>query len=200
MRIFFSKKIAAARRRLTLAGALSLAIISMTTAVYAGPGHDHGDEKATATGGMIWPRFAATSEIFELVGIVQGKQLLLFLDYAQSNAPVKGATLELEFGGVKLKVESGSEGEFTATLPQAPKAGITSITATVIAGKDSDLLAGELDIHEASDSAPGTLRQHGMKWLSWGLGTTLVFFCAWALWRRLHRKPTRFGGRAGGAA
>ena len=39
------------------------------------------------------------------------------------------------------------EGEFEAELAALPPQGPLTVTATVIAGKDADLLAGELDIH-----------------------------------------------------
>ena len=71
---------------------------------WAGDGHDHGEAPA-ATAGPASPRFTATSETFELVGVVNGKQLTLYLDRYADGSPVKDAKLELELGGVKVPVE-----------------------------------------------------------------------------------------------
>jgi hypothetical protein len=129
------------------------AALAFTTVVLAGDGHDHGDSKPSASGPAS-PRFAAVSDLFELVGVLEGKRLVLYLDYAATNAPVKDAKLELEIGGKKVKVEPHGVGEFEVMFEQEPKDGVLAIAATVSAGKDSDLLAGELDIHLAQ--AAGT--------------------------------------------
>ena len=95
----------------------------------ADDGHNH-DAPATAAAPAL-PRFAASSELFELVGVLDGKQLTLYLDHAASNAPVSGATLELELGGAKLKAAPGGEGEFSVQLDSEPKPGVIPVTATV---------------------------------------------------------------------
>lgn len=112
----------------------------------ADDGHNH--DAAPATAGPALPRFAATSELFELVGVVNGKQLTVYLDRFADNAPVKGARIDLEVGGASVPLEEHSEGEFKGTLAQELKPGVTPMTATVAAGKDTDILAGELDVHE----------------------------------------------------
>jgi hypothetical protein len=117
--------------------------------LHADEGHDHGDAAATADGPAL-PRFTAVSELFELVGVLDGQRLTLFLDHAPSNAPVKGAKLELELAGARVAVQAkaDTEGEFEVMLPAVPASGVMAVTATVMAGDETDLLAGELDIHE----------------------------------------------------
>ena len=88
----------------------------------AGDGHDHGEAPASSAGPAL-PRFAAASETFELVGVVNGKRLTLYLDRYADGSPVKDAKLELELGGVKVPVESHGEGEFEAMLAQELKPG-----------------------------------------------------------------------------
>lgn len=115
----------------------------------ADAGHDHGEATPTVDGPAL-PRFTAVSELFELVGVLDGRRLTLYLDHAASNAPVQGAKLELEVAGARVAVQpkADGEGEFEVMLAAAPQAGVTAVTATVLAGQDSDLLAAELDIHE----------------------------------------------------
>ena len=143
------------------------------TAWAAGEGHDHGEAPSAATGSGQ-PRFAAVSETFELVGVLTGKRLTLYLDRADDNSPVKDARLELELGGVKVEVKTRGEGEFETTLAQELKPGVTTVAATVIAGQETDLLAGELDIRQSAqaDASAGSRpwKKYGV-WLIAGLLT-----------------------------
>ena len=45
------------------------------------------------------------SETFELVGVLSGKQITLYLDRFADNSPVRDAQIELEIGGAKFKAE-----------------------------------------------------------------------------------------------
>jgi hypothetical protein len=137
----------------------------------AGDDHDHGDA-APAASGTALPRFAAVSEIFELVGVLDGKQVTLYLDRFADNAPVRGAQIELEIAGAKFKAEKQGDDAYQVTLKDTPKPGVMPITATVTAGSDVDLLAGELDLHEEAHShepahAPAWKRLAG--WVAGGL-------------------------------
>lgn len=164
-------------------------LIAVASPTLAGPGHDHGPETSTADGTVL-PRFTAVSELFELVGILNGKSLTVYLDHAATNAPVKDARLELELGGKPVVLEPHGEGEFIATLADGLQTGAISVTATVIAGKDTDLLAGELDLHEIEKAAQPTI-SHGWKtWLPWGLGGfTVLTIIALALKQTRRRTP-----------
>lgn len=129
-----------------LARLLACAALALATQAQAGPGHDHGDA-APAPSGPALPRFAASSDLFELVGVLEGRQITLYLDRAPDNAPVSGAQIELEIAGAKLKAEAKNDA-YVVALAEEPKPGVLPITATVTAGSDIDLLAGELDLHE----------------------------------------------------
>ena len=61
----------------TLGLALLLGLLPATA--LAGPGH--GESPAAATGTAL-PRFAATSDLFELVGVLDGQKIALYLDHA----------------------------------------------------------------------------------------------------------------------
>ena len=144
-----------------LAG-LALAI-TLAAPTLAGPGHDHGDAP-TASQATASPRFEAVSDLFEIVGILEGRHLTLYLDRADDNRPVEGARLEVEFGGTRLALTDRGGGVFDAELGTSPAPGVTPITATVLAGAKSDLLVGELDLHADADTSdtggPGLLARH----------------------------------------
>jgi hypothetical protein len=149
----------------------------------ADAGHDHGDTAAAAAG-RTWPRFAASSETFELVGVLQGRRITLYLDRTADNAPVTGAQIELEIAGAKLKAEPHDDA-YEAVLAAEPKPGVLPITATVTAGPEVDLLAGELDLHE---EAPADEVAHRRSWqvvAGWAAGAAAAAAVLIVIGRRL---------------
>ncbi len=175
---------------------LAAALLSVGTPTLAGEGHDHGNAAPGATGSAL-PRFAAVSETFELVGVLDGKQVTLYLDRFADNAPVRGARIELEVAGVKFKAETHGDDAYEVVLSEAPKPGVLPVIATVTVGAEVDLLVGELDLHEAVH-ATAPAHEHGWKafagWTAGGLAGLAVLVIGA---RRL--MPTR-QIRAGGAA
>lgn len=162
----------------------------------AGAGHDHGEATPTASGSAR-PRFAAASELFELVGVLNGKQITLYLDRTADNSPVTEAQIELEIGGQKFKATRRGADEFEVMLPEAPKPGVLQITATVRAGTDADLLAGELDIHESAlINAPAHVRSW-KEYAAWAAaGIVLLPLLLVAARRALSSRQIRVGGAA----
>jgi hypothetical protein len=179
-----------------LAIALTLASLCVAPIVQAGAGHDHGDKAAPQAPNAAQPRFAATSDLFELVGVVNGTQLTLYLDRASDNSPVKGATLELELDGTKIDVKPHAEGEFEATLSQPLKSGIVPVTVTVVAGQETDLLAGEIDLREPTLSVAPQAR-NWEKVAGWtAAGLALLAALGWLVRRASGRHAPRVGGAA----
>lgn len=154
--------------------------------VWAGPGHDHGDEAPTASGPSL-PRFVAHSDSFELVGVLDGKTITLYLDQAASNTPVTKAQLEIEFAGAKLQAVAQADGSFRVELPQAPKPGVIPITATVSTDSDADLLAGELDLHGEAEEKPHVHRPNWVSVLIAAMGAPVVLGSV-VLWNRRKKK------------
>ena len=158
-------------------------------------GHDH-DAPATSNGPAL-PRFTAVSDTFELVGVLNGRQLTMYLDRFADNSPVKDAQLDLEIDGAKIKAAPHGEGEFEAILTEAPKAGVLSIAVTVVAGKESDLLAGELDIHEAVHADAAAPRPRWQRMAAWAIGALLALgLLAWVGRRMTAARQRRIGGAA----
>jgi hypothetical protein len=135
----------------------------------AGPGHDHGHDhgdSAAVPAGSALPRFAAVSETFELVGVLNGKQITLYLDRTTDNAPVTGAQIELEIAGIKFKAEAHGD-TYDVVLAEAPKPGVLPITATVTAGAELDLLAGEFELHEEAHAGEAAHTHSWTEYAGW---------------------------------
>ena len=165
----------------------AILIAAAPLATQAGDGHDHGEAPATPTGPAL-PRFAATSDTFELVGVLDGHDLTLWLDHAADNSPVEGASLELEIGGVKVEAEQHEAGEFEAELAAEPEEGEIAIKAKVVVGQRTELLSGDLDIHEehAEESASGaSWGTYG----AWGAGGLVLLALLGRAMRRARVAP-----------
>jgi hypothetical protein len=176
--------------------ALLVAATFLVSPAWAGEGHDHGDAAPAAVGQAL-PRFAAVSEIFELVGVLSGKQITLYLDRFGDNSPVRDAQIELEIGGAKFKAEKQGEDEYEVVLPEAPKEGVLPITATVTTGKEVDLLAGELDIHEAAHADEAAHTHSWTEYAGWGAGgLAALALLAWGSRRVMGARSVRAGGAA----
>ncbi len=162
----------------------------------ADAGHDHGDTASAATGAAL-PRFSAVSETFELVGVLDGQQLTLYLDRYADNGPVKDAQLQLEIGGVKVAVEPHADGEYQTTLAETPKPGVLPVIATVIAGPETDLLAGELDIHEEAHVEEAAHEPGWQAFAVWAAGGLIALFAlVWISRRVMAARSLRAGGAA----
>lgn len=179
-----------------LPAALFVAAMLVIAPARAGEGHDHGDA-APATGSQALPRFSAVSETFELVGVLNGKQITLYLDRFADNSVVRGAQIEIEIGGVKLKAEKQGEDEYEVVLPNEPKPGVLTIAATVVAGNETDLLAGELDIHAEAHTEAAVATYSWTKYAGWAAGGVAVLaLLLWGGRRVLGARSVRSGAAA----
>ena len=176
------------------------AAILVAASAWAGPGHDPGDASAVTAGAAL-PRFSAESETFELVGVLSGKQITLYLDRFADNSPVRGAQIELEIGGAKFKARAleGRHGddEYEVVLTEVPKPGVLSVTATVTAGNETDLLAGELDIHEEAHAEEAVVTHAWTEYAGWAAGgVAVVALLLWGGRRVMGARSVRAEGAA----
>ena len=168
----------------------------MPLSALADDGHNHGEAPAAAAGPAS-PRFAATSDLFELVGVLDGQKLALYLDHAGDNSPVKEAQLELDIAGTRVPVTRVAEGEFQAALAAPLAEGVSPVTATVVAGNGSDLLAGEIDVHEAGHAHTETVSGSRAQWIGGAVAAVLLALAAaWGLRRARMARAERLGGAA----
>ena len=138
--------------------ALVAAVIALFFAVpisSAHEGHDHGPQ-AGGTEAPSSPRVVATSETYQLVGIVEGEVLVVYLDRAADNAPVTSATVEISIDGKRFKAELQKNGTYEITAPILRAAGSHEVLITLNEGETSDLLVGAVVIPSTSQSQSAT--------------------------------------------
>lgn len=152
----------AARR--TTAVALMLALFSgLAGPVDAGPGHA-GDEghshDAPAATSVQSPRVIATSENFQLVGILKAGRLTLYLDRETDNAPVTDATITITGGDKTVVAEKLPDGTYAVAADAFAKPGENDLQFEIKAGGTFDLLGGILAVPATVSAAPVTSAEY----------------------------------------
>ncbi len=153
-------------RRLLARGARAAAVACVAAAALllasvipalAHEGHDHGEGPRAAAPKPGSPRVVATSERYQLVGIVEGEVLVIYLDRADDNAPVTSATVEVSLDGEPFKAEPREKSAtYEVTAPLLRKPGSFEVLVTLTEGSAQDLLVGTLTIPATSgQSGPG---------------------------------------------
>lgn len=157
-----------------------------------GPNGEHLDGPAgAATGGSV-PRVETFSETFELVGQLSGGEFSVMIDRYETNEPVLNGNLEVEYKGLKAKAKFHADlGDYAiddATMLKALAApGKHALLFTLIAGEESDLLEGTLEVGAHTDDT----HDHRPYW-QW-IAVALVAIAAIAvalILRRRSRKAT----------
>lgn len=171
-------------------------VLAMTMAASAfaspgahGPDGEHLDGPAgTAPAGAV-PRVETFSEAFELVGQLSGGELSVMIDRYETNEPVLDGKLEVEFKGVKATAKFHPDmGDYAFDDAQFLKAlatpGKHALLFTLIAGDESDLLEGTLEVTAA---APAILPPTSA-WKVLALGGALALLIAVCMWLRRNQK------------
>ncbi|MGA0571004.1 hypothetical protein ACO2Q9_09825 [Variovorax sp. VNK109] len=166
----------ASRVTITLVATLLTAI-----ALPAFAAGDHGEAPA-ASSAPSSPRFNTHSDLFELVGVVEGEKLVLFLDRFSSNEPVTNAKIDFEVGASKGTATAQEDGTYAVQLPALKNPGELDFSFVIDAGGETDLLAAHLEIGEVHDDHDEAAAPAWRKWLVYGVpaafAALVLFFVA----------------------
>ncbi|CBL43622.1 Hypothetical protein HDN1F_00390 [gamma proteobacterium HdN1] len=77
---------------------------------------DHGEAAPQMAQGPLLPRFSASSDALEVVGVLRGKEVDLFVDNAKTNAPVSGLSIEISADEFSVRATEVAAGEYRAEL------------------------------------------------------------------------------------
>ncbi|WP_108522719.1 efflux RND transporter periplasmic adaptor subunit [Bradyrhizobium algeriense] len=158
--------------RLVRLGAASLGCLaSLFLGLAISIAHEgHGDADKSPAVSSAYPRVAARSDLYEIVGILKDGQLTIFIDDAITNEPVPDATLRVTIGDSPA-IEAGAQsGIYTAALPDRKLTGSVEVIFSVAARKGDDLLVDSLTLPQAV-VVP---EKHRSNWLS--PGRTVIAF------------------------
>lgn len=164
----------------TLAVALMLQFQAARLAL-AHEGHDHGAATNTTSAPTL-PRVTAASESYQLVGLLEGEVLVIYLDRFADNAPVTSAALEVIVDGTPIPAELQKNGTYEVVSPSFKVAGSHEVLVNITDGANADLLVGSLRI--PSPEAESSIFDHTV----------------WAHLKEHTASPRKLLGWAGGGA
>jgi len=138
------------------------------------------------------PRVTSQTDLFELVGVLEGKVLTMYLDRFATNDPVTKAEIEVASGSWKATATEIAPATYTVAADTLTQAGKHPLTVTVLAGDVSDLMDATLEVGAATPvPATGQLSQNTGKWVIWS-GAAVLSLAALGLMvarrRKQHRK------------
>lgn len=122
----------------------------------ASDGHSHaGSAPAPVPVTASAPRAVAATEDFEVVAILEGKHLVVYVDRFASNEPVGKAKVEIEGAGLKGFAGEAAPGTYVMDLAAALPPAKHALTISIEAGDSADLLSATLDTSQplATDAA-----------------------------------------------
>lgn len=175
-------------------GSLAALFIGLSSAL-AHEGHDHSDAEKAAVVSSAYPRVAARSELYEIVGILKDGKLSVFIDDPITNEPVLDAVLQVTIGD-SAPIEaanSKADGVYTAVVPNGAPAESAEVIFSINAKKGNDLLVDSLVPTRAGNVPPPEQKQEQ----GWLLSTRTVVVASalaavglgllFAYWRRRGR-------------
>ena len=122
-----------------------------------GPNGEHLDGQARLAGtGPAVPHIETFTESFELLGQLSGGELSVMVDRYETNEPVLNGLLEVQYKNLKAKATFHADhGDYAiddpALLAAISKPGTHALLFTLVAGEQSDLLEGSLEVGAAAD-------------------------------------------------
>jgi hypothetical protein len=176
--------------------ACALACSALTAGAHGG--EDHGEPAAAPIQVGQAPRAAAQTDDFELVMVLTGAHasgepehdhpaappvLTLYLDRFATNAPVGGATVEVESGAFKAVAKQVEPGVYTVAGQAFANPGRYPLTVSVQTDDGADLLEASLQ-YEAPKAAVSASTSSWRKSGGWAAGLALVLVIAGWAWRR----------------
>lgn len=134
-------------------------LTTIAAAAVAHEGHDHGAPPPAAVTTSN-PRVTAQSDAYELVGVLRGDRLGIYLDRFASNDPVTDARIAVTVGGdEEVPAEAAPDGTYTVTSPKFAGEGPLELIFAVTAPGGDDLLIGTLQLPaKAVAAAPAPAR------------------------------------------
>lgn len=170
-----------------------LTVLSVLLVLGARVSHAHGDEDHAHEDNKetphpvavtsVAPRFEARSDLFELVGVLQQDELVLFLDHAASNQPIASARIEIESGAFKGQAVAAAQGEFRLPAAALAAPGKHALTITVETDTDIDLLAAQFEVVPAPSVTHTAVASGAFSPLLAGLIAVIGLLVVALLWR-----------------
>jgi cobalt-zinc-cadmium efflux system membrane fusion protein len=129
-------------------------VLLSLSAPSAHEGHEDDDATRSALASSTYPRVTARSELYELVGIVRGERLSIYLDHVATNEPVADAKVKVAIADAEpVDAAPAEKGVYTTSFPRSARSGSVEIVFSVTAASGDDLLVGALTLPSDTGSS-----------------------------------------------
>jgi RND family efflux transporter MFP subunit len=149
--------------------AVSVALLApFVFTAHAHEGHDHGPPESVT--GPVAPRVTAYSDVYQLVGILRGERLVIYLDRFATNEPVADASIAVTVGDetAAIPADATASGAYAITSPRFRSAGPVELVFAITDGAEDDLLVGTLTVPQDATATSRAASTIGAtrQWLS----------------------------------
>ncbi len=160
-------------RKSTPFGASSAAVLLLNLALCclgiglatAHEGHDE-VQPAVALGAAGLPRLITSSESYELVAVLEGERLAIYLDRFEDNAPVTDANITVMVDDEPAVAQPSGDGTYSIASKLFSRRGLVELVFDIKAKDGDDLLIGKLTVPGSVRDArsPEALPWYGRAW------------------------------------
>jgi hypothetical protein len=157
-----------------------LSSLIFSTSSFAHGADDHEHAAAPTNTIQMAPRAAAQTEDFELLAVLQGRHLVIYLDDFNTNQAIANAQIEISSNtngqAFKAIAKQTSPGVYVIDLNAGvfEKAGKYPLTITVQAGELGDIMTTQLDIPEQHEDEIATSGFTFKTWMWAALASLLL--------------------------
>jgi len=160
-------------RKFTPFGAFSPAVILLVLALsclgggvaVAHEGHDE-MQAAAASGAPGLPRLVVSSETYELVAVLEGERLTIYLDRFEDNVPVTDANIAVTVNDEPVIAQPSGEGTYRISSKRFAGRGVVELVFDIKAKDGDDLLIGKFTLAGSAQDghSPPALPWYGRAW------------------------------------
>jgi hypothetical protein len=136
-----------------------------TTFVVAHEGHDDAQPPVTATAPRL-PRLVTSSETYELVALLEGERLTIYLDRFEDNSPVTDASITVTINDESVAAAAIANGTYLLSSRKFNDRGLVELVFDIKAKEADDLLIGKMTLagSDLSERLPGSASWYGRAW------------------------------------
>src|SRR5215467_11044176 len=121
----------------------TLALCLGTAPAIAHEGHDHEQLAAAASTTPSRPRLTVSSETYELVGILEGERLTIYLDRFEDDSPVTNADITVMVNEEPVVAAPSGSGTYAVSSNRFSNQELVELVFDVRAPGGDDLLIGK---------------------------------------------------------
>lgn len=124
---------------------VTVGLLAAAFSAYGHGGEDHSAPLAVVTQSLA-PRSTAATDEFEVVTVVDGQKLIVYLDRFSSNEFVTKAKLEVEGAGLNGVASESAPGVYLLEMAAPLTPGKHALTISIETAETADLISTTLDI------------------------------------------------------